>query len=114
MPCMTLRMEQIFISRLPTEKIYQTIAHKLENGAAPTEQELMQLIILPLAGQGRQNKQKRIEQVIKLAKQIQNEHDQVFVLTGLLVSTNKFINTEIADRFLYDEEDVAVIRKMYP
>lgn len=96
MPCMTLRMEQVFISELPEEEIYQNIAHKLAEGTDLTEQELMQLIILPLAGKGTENKQKRIEQVIRLAKLIKNGSDQIFVLTGLLVSTDKFINEESA------------------
>lgn len=102
MPCMTLCMEQAFISRLPEEEIYQSIERKLARGENLTEQELMQLIILPLAGKGIKNKQKRIEQVIRLAKQIKNSSDQIFVLTGMLVSTDKFIN----------EESVEAIRRL--
>lgn len=102
MPCMTLRIEQVFISKLPEEEIFQSITHKLAEGKDLTEQELMQLIILPLAGKGSKNKQERIEQVIQLAKQIQNSSDQIFVLTGLLVSTDKFIN----------EESVGAIRRL--
>ena len=69
MPCMTLRMEQVFIAELPEEEIYQTAAHKLvENDGELTEQELMQLVVLPLAARGVERKQERIEQVIRLAK----------------------------------------------
>ena len=56
----------------------------------------MQLIILPLAKKGSKNTQERIKQVIKLAKSIKNGSDQIFVLTGLLVCTDKFINGESA------------------
>ena len=98
MPCMTLRMEQVFIAELPEEEIYQTAAHKLvENDGELTEQELMQLVVLPLAARGVERKQERIEQVIRLAKQIKKESDQIFVLTGLLVSTDKFISEENAE-----------------
>lgn len=96
MPCMTLRTEQLFISKLPEEEIYQNIAHRLAEGEDLTGQELMQLIVLLLARKGTENKQKRIEQVIQLAKLIKNGSDQVFVLTGLLVSTDKSINEESA------------------
>ena len=97
MPCMTLRMEQVFIAELPEEEIYQTIEHKLATGGELTEQELMQLVILPLAGKGVKNKQKRIEQIIKTTRLIKKEADQIFVLTGLLVSTDKFISEENAE-----------------
>lgn len=96
MPCMTLHMEQVFISKLPEEEIYKNITCKLTKGEDLTEQELMQLIILPLAKKGSKNKQERIKQVIKLAKSIKNGSDQIFVLTGLLVCTDKFINGESA------------------
>ena len=96
MPCMMLRMEQVFIAELPEEEIYQTIEHKLAEGGELTEQELMQLVVLPLAGKGAKNKQKRIEQIIKTARLIKKESDQIFVLTGLLVSTDKFISEESA------------------
>ena len=56
----------------------------------------MQLVILPLAARGVKRKQERIEQIIRLAKRIQQESDQIFVLTGLLVSTDKFISEESA------------------
>lgn len=35
--------------------------------------------------------------MIKLARQIKKEPDQIFVLTGLLVSTDKFIDAESAE-----------------
>lgn len=93
---MTLRMEQVFVRDLPAEQIYQTVIHKLKNGDKLTEKELMQLIILPLAEQGADNKQKRIEQVIELAGQIENEQEQKLVFSGLLVITDKFISKENA------------------
>lgn len=95
--CITLRMEQVFVSKLPTEEIYQTVSHKLDKKKPLTEQELTQLTILPLAEKGKENKQRRIKQVVELAKQIENEDEQTFVLTGLLVSSDKFIDREYAE-----------------
>lgn len=56
----------------------------------------MQLIILPLAKKGRESKQKMIEQVVELAKQIEDENIQAFVITGILVSSDKFIDRAYA------------------
>lgn len=95
--CMTLSMEQAFVGRLPVEEIYQRVRHKLKCGEALTEQELMQLIILPLAEKGTAGKQDRIRQVIELARQVENEQEQAFVFSGLLVITDKFIGRSDAE-----------------
>lgn len=95
--CMTLQMEQVFVSHLPAEEIYQRVSHKLGCGERLTEQELMQLIILPLAERGLEKKQKRIEQVIGLVKQIGDEQEQRLVFSGLLVITDKFISRADAE-----------------
>lgn len=95
--CLTLRMEQVFISKLPEEEIYQSIKSKLENNETLSDTELMQLIVLPLAGKGKEAKQQIIENVITLTKQIKDETKQVFVLSGVLVTTDKFIDEKYAD-----------------
>lgn len=113
--CLTLSMEQVFISKLPEEEIYQSIKSKLENNETLSDTELMQLIILPLTGKGKEAKQQIIENVITLTKQIKDETNQVFVLSGVLVATDKFIDEKYADNIrrylsmtkvarLYEEE----------
>ena len=93
---MTLKMEQVFIHSLPDAEIYQSVKKKLENNETLSEKELMQLIILPLAKKGKEAKQKMIEQVVDLAKQIEDENTQAFVITGILVSSDKFIDRDYA------------------
>ena len=95
-PCLTLKMEQVFIHSLPDAEIYQSVKKKLENNETLSETELMQLIILPLAKKGKEAKQKMIEQVVDLAKQIEDENTQAFVITGILVSSDKFIDRDYA------------------
>lgn len=74
----------------------QSVKKKLENNETLSEKELMLLIILPLAKKGKEVKQKVIEQVVDLAKQIEDENTQVFVITGILVSSDKFIDRDYA------------------
>ena len=95
-PCLTLKMEQVFIHSLPDAEIYQSVKKKLENNETLSEKELMQLIILPLAKKGKEAKQKMIEQVVDLAKQIEDENTQAFVITVILVSSDKFIDRDYA------------------
>lgn len=96
--CMTLRMEQVFVNHLPVEKIYMTVRYKLEHRKRLTEHELMQLIILPLAEKGLEDKQTRIKQIINLVKQIEDEREQKLVFSGLLVITDKFIDRADAEK----------------
>ena len=96
MPCFTLKMEQVFIRKLPEEEIYQSIETKLKNNESLSDKELMQLIVLPLAKRGKEEKQKMIEKVVDLAKQIENENTQAFIITGILVSSDKFIDRDYA------------------
>lgn len=95
--CMVLSMEQVFVGDIPAEEIYNTVKRKLGNGDKLTEQELMQLIILPLAERGKDAKQRGVERVINLAKHIENEQEQKFVFAGLLVISDKFIGKAEAE-----------------
>ncbi|MCI9151981.1 MAG: hypothetical protein HFI42_16195 [Lachnospiraceae bacterium] len=97
MGCMALTMEQVFLIHVPSEELYQAISDKLEHGKLLTEQELMQLILLPLTEKGREGKQKRVRQVIQLARQLEDESEQKFVLAGLLLASDKFISREDAE-----------------
>ncbi len=99
LPCLTLKMEQVFIRNLPDAEIYQSIKKKLDNNETlsdKADKELMQLIVLPLAKKGKEEKQKMIEQVVDLAKHIDDENMQAFVITGILVSSDKFIDRDYA------------------
>lgn len=96
MSCFTLRMEQVFLSNLDGEAIFDSIRVKTETKEKLTEEELMQLIILPLTDKGKEKKQNRIKQVVELAKEMEEEEQQVFVLTGILVNTNQFIDRDYA------------------
>jgi hypothetical protein len=56
--CFSLRFEQVFLKDLEGEQIYQRIKEKLGTKEVLTDEELMQLIILPLTEIGRDQKQK--------------------------------------------------------
>ena len=97
MGCFTLRMEQVFVSHLQGEEVYQKIKRKVENQEQLTEQELMRLIILPLAEKGKENKQRRVEEVVELAKMMEDARTQAFIITGVLVCSDKFVDREYAE-----------------
>lgn len=90
--CLTLRMEQVFLSRLDSESLYQKIKNKIDNRESLTEEELMQLIILPITEKGKEEKRNRIRQVIEMAQRMDEEQEQAFLLANLLVISDKFID----------------------
>ena len=97
MGALTLRLEQAFMRDLPAEEIYQEVKRKLENGEDLTEEQLMHLIMIPLAEKGKKDKQRRVRQVIGLAKMIGDEKEQKFVFASILVISDKFIDKTDAD-----------------
>ncbi|MCI9598784.1 MAG: hypothetical protein HFE75_16200 [Firmicutes bacterium] len=97
MGCMALHMEQAFIRSLPAEGIYRSVRQKIEHDENLTEQELMQLIVLPLAEKGKIGKREQLKQIIDLAKRIGDEQEQKFVFAGLLVASDKFIDRADAE-----------------
>lgn len=71
--CFSLRMEQVFLVKLKSEEIYQHIKEKVEQQECLTEEELMQLIILPLMEKGAHGKRRRIEQAVELVKGMEED-----------------------------------------
>lgn len=88
-----------------------------------TDEELMEFIILPLTYKGDDDKKKALKSSIELAKQLDNEELSVFILTGILVFSDKVIDNETAKKVkewigmtkvakLYEaEKDAAIAEK---
>ena len=80
----------------------------------------MKLIILPLTQPNKDEKQKLIENAIDLAKQVQDEQQQVFIIAGILTATDKFIERKYSEMIkewirltkvarLFEEEKIEAI-----
>jgi len=59
---------------------------------------MMQFIILPLTCKGREKKNEMIETLFSLSKDVEDEATQLFLLSGMLVFTEKVIDEELAKR----------------
>lgn len=57
----------------------------------------MQLIILPLTAGNKKKQKLLLYQAIELAKNIIDEHQQVFALSGIVTFSDKIIEPEFAD-----------------
>ena len=96
--CITLRMEQAFLSHIDGEATFDTIRQKISSGTPLEDDDLMKLVILPLTVPSTEGKQTMLEKVVDLAEQVTDNEQQIFILSGVIVASDKFINREYLDQ----------------
>lgn len=96
--CFTLHAEQAFLAHIDGRVAFQEIQEKLQAGKPLDNDDLMKLVILPLTVPGTEGKQKMLEAVVGLAEQLENEEQQVFILSGVVVASDKFIQREYMEQ----------------
>lgn len=96
--CITLRMEQAFLSHIDSKATFGIIQQKISSGASLEDDDLMKLIILPLTVPGTEGKQAMLEKIVELAEQVTNDEQQIFILSGVIVASDKFINKEYLEQ----------------
>lgn len=95
--CLTFKIEQAFLCGLDTAHIYENIKKKIKCHEKLTDDENMQMIILPLTIKGKQEKQVLLKEIIMLAKEIENENNRTFIMAGLLTFADKIISSQLAE-----------------
>lgn len=96
--CLQLKVEEVFLSELNSEAIEADLYQKILTGEELSEQEQMQFVILPLIYKGIEEKQNCIQRCFEMGKMIESTEKQTFVLTGLLVFTDKVIRREDSEK----------------
>ena len=96
--CFTLRMDQAFLSHIDGETAFESISQKLLSNTPLEDDDLMKLVILPLTMPGIEGKQKMLEKVVDLAEQVTDSKQQIFILSGVIVASDKFINREYLEQ----------------
>ncbi len=121
--CLQFTVEEVFLSELDADNIEENISNKIQSGEVLSEEEQMQFVILPLVYTGKEAKQKCIRRCFELAKRIESSQMQIFLLSGLLVFTDKVIAKEDSERIkrwinmtqvgrLYEEEKQEALREL--
>lgn len=93
-----MNIEAAFLSELDGSSILQHLEEKVDRNELLTDEELMEIIILPLSYRKKQEKEKRIQETVDLAVRIQDRGQQVFALAGILAFTDKVIDRETANK----------------
>ena len=96
--CITLRMEQAFLSHIDGEAAFDTIRQEVGSGTPLEDDDLMKLVILPLTIPGTEGKQVMLERVVELAEQVKDNEQQIFILSGVIVASDKFISREYLEQ----------------
>jgi hypothetical protein len=78
------------------DTIYKEIDRKIRADEELNDEDLMNLILLPLM-KSNKDKHEVIRDTIELAKEVQDERQQYFIIAGVLTSTDKFIDEEYAN-----------------
>lgn len=87
----------VLLSEYNGDAIMEKLINRIEAGEQLTHEELFKLSILPLMHSVKRRNELVYESV-ELAKRIQDEHEQVQVIAGILTSTDKFIDDEYAGK----------------
>lgn len=121
--CLQFTVEEVFLSELNAPEIEGNLTNKINAGSELTDGEQMQFVILPLMYAGKTEKQECIRRCFELAKKINETEMQIFLLSGLLVFTDKVIQHEDSERIkrwinmtkvgkLYEEEKLQAVKKV--
>lgn len=78
------------------------MTEKIKQGKTLTDEDIMQYSILPLTYPWVEQKSNSIKELFELIKEIKEEETQLFLLSGILVFTDKVIDEEISKNWLSD------------
>lgn len=96
--CMKVCIEPAYLIGIDTNKVWQHLKNKIDQKWPLTDEELMNLIILPLTIKGTKSKQKLAVETINLAKKLPDENQQLYAISGILTFSDKFIDKEFAKK----------------
>lgn len=96
--CFTLRAEQAFLSHIDGAAAYNTIRQKVLSNGVLDDDDLMRMVIMPLTVPGSEGKQDMLEKVVDLAQQLKDDEQRYFTLSGVIVASDKFINSEFREQ----------------
>ena len=92
-----LSIESAYLSKLNSENIRRRLERKVNAGKSLTSEDMMEFIILPLT-YTKDLQKMAIENAISMAKEIKDDETMAFVLSGILVFSDKVIDEELSKK----------------
>ena len=94
----SINIDAAYLSELNSEEIRKRLSDKITRGESLLDQELMELIILPLTYKTKDKKQEMIKESIDLAKQVKDEKQSTFLVAGIIVFSDKVIDENTREK----------------
>ena len=116
--------KEAFLSELDKDSVWKNVSDKANSNIDISSEEMMQLIIYPLAFKSWDDKQDAIRRVIELVKQLQDERKKIFILKCLMAFSDKIIREEDArqikevlmmtkvERLIYEDAEAEVSNRI--
>lgn len=96
--CLQFQMEEAFLVEKDSTAMEARLQDKIQKNKALTQEEQMEFVILPLTYKGKPEKQACIRRCFEMAKTLEDENMQRFLLSGMLVFSDKVIAMEDSKR----------------
>ena len=106
-----LKIEPTFLVEADTKAQYDRIRQRIDAGERLTDEEVMELMILPLTVKGKKEKQPVIISAVELAKRIADRKQALEALAGILTFSDKLID-EAYKRQIKEEMRMTQIGQM--
>jgi len=92
---LSLRIDSAFLSEIDSREVRLRLEDKIKKGLPLSDEEMMEFIILPLTYKGEESQKKAAEEAVELVKQIQDEEEALFLLSGVIVFNKKKLNKNV-------------------
>jgi len=92
----SINVKSVFMKNYDGDNIYSGIEQKIKAEKSLEDIDLINLILLPLM-KSTKDRHELIKETIELAKEVNDEKNQYFIIAGILTSTDKFIDEEYAN-----------------
>ena len=106
-----LIVESAYLIHLDGSQIYDRLKHNIDAGEMLAEEDLMELMILPLTVKGKKRTQETIEKAVTLGKRLPDREGQLKVIAGILTFTDKVIDRAYAKK-LEEEMQMTLVGQM--
>ena len=107
-----IQITPAFLSELPSDEIKKKLTRKIENGEELADEDILELILLPLTYRTKEKKREMAKEAVMLALQIKDEDREIFALSGILVFSEKVIDSETSEK-VREMLKMTKIQKLY-
>ena len=116
-------LEEAFLCEMDWEETERELAKKIKEQEPLTAEDQMRFIVLPLTHKGKQEKQECIRRCFSLARKVADVKVQTFILSGMLVFSDKVITKEDSKQIkewimltkvgqLFEEEKLEAVKEV--